>query len=260
MFFLDFNIFDFIDITLVSILIFQLYKLVKGSAAINIFIGMTLVYIMWKIFSALEMSLLSEILGQFISVGVLALIIVFQQEIRRFLIIIGKNIFKNKNLFFKAKNLNNFLEDNNINDICSACKNMSKSKTGAIIVIEKNDNLDLILKTGRTINSNLSQIMIESIFYKNAPLHDGAIIIINKKIIGARCVLPISESNTIPTEMGMRHKAALGVTEQYDCIAITVSEQNGNISCFENGKIKMNLDSKTLQEIIKINLEKKWKE
>ena len=112
MFFLDFNIFDFIDITLVSILIFQLYKLVKGSAAINIFIGMTLVYIMWKIFSALEMSLLSEILGQFISVGVLALIIVFQQEIRRFLIIIGKNIFKNKNLFFKTKSLNNLLEDN----------------------------------------------------------------------------------------------------------------------------------------------------
>ena len=156
MFFLDFNIFDFIDITLVSILIFQLYKLVKGSAAINIFIGMTLVYIMWKIFSALEMSLLSEILGQFISVGVLALIIVFQQEIRRFLIIIGKNIFKNKNLFFKTKNLNNLLEDNSIDDICNACKNMSKSKTGAIIVIEKNDNLDLILKTGRTINSNLS--------------------------------------------------------------------------------------------------------
>ena len=141
---------------------------------------MTLVYIMWKIFSALEMSLLSEILGQFISVGVLALIIVFQQEIRRFLIIIGKNIFKNKNLFFKTKSSNSLLEDSSINDICNACKNMSKSKTGAIIVIEKNDNLDLILKTGRTINSNLSQIMIESIFYKNAPLHDGAIIIINQ--------------------------------------------------------------------------------
>jgi len=257
MFFLDFNIFDFIDITLVSILIFQLYKLIKGSAGINIFIGMALVYIMWKIFSALEMSLISEILGQFISVGVLALIIVFQQEIRRFLVLIGKNTFKNKNLFIKSKNKEKFLSTKNIEDICKACHNMSETKTGAIIIIERNDNLDLILKTGRVISSNLSQIMIESIFYKNAPLHDGAIIIINKKIIGARCVLPISESNTIPTEMGMRHKAALGVTEQYDCIAITVSEQNGNISCFENGKIKMNLDSKTLQEIIKINLEKK---
>jgi len=250
MFFLDFNIFDFIDITLVSILIFQLYKLVKGSAAINIFIGMTLVYIMWKIFSALEMSLLSEILGQFISVGVLALIIVFQQEIRRFLIIIGKNIFKNKSLFFKTKNLNNLLEENSIDDICNACKNMSKSKTGAIIVIEKNDNLDLILKTGRTINSNLSQIMIESVFYKNAPLHDGAIIIINQKIIGSRCVLPISESTKIPSEMGMRHKAAMGVTEQYDCLAITVSEQNGNISSFENGVMKTNLNINTLKEIV----------
>ena len=250
MFFLDFNIFDFIDITLVSILIFQLYKILKGSAAINIFIGMALVYVLWKIFSALEMSLLSEILGQFISVGVLALIIVFQQEIRRFLVLIGKNIFKNKNLFFKSNKNENFLNEINVDDICKACENMSKSKTGAIIIIERNDNLDLLIKTGRIISSNLSQIMIESIFYKNAPLHDGAIIIINKKIIGARCVLPISEKNTIPTEMGMRHKAALGVTEQYDCLAITVSEQNGNISFFENGKMKTNIDIKILKEQI----------
>jgi len=257
MFFIDFNIFDFIDITLVSILIFQLYKLVRGSAAINIFIGMTLFYIMWKIFSALEMSLLSEILGQFISVGVLALIIVFQQEIRRFLVLIGKNIFKNKNLFIRSKNTKKLLTEENIEDICNACNNMSQTKTGAIIIIERSDNLDLILKTGRIISSNLSQIMIESVFYKNAPLHDGAIIIINKKIIGARCVLPISESNAMPSEMGMRHKAALGVTEQYDCIAITVSEQNGKISCFENGKMKTNLDLKTLKEIIISHLIKK---
>ena len=142
MFFVDFNIFDFIDVTLVSILIFQLYKLVRGSAAINIFIGMMLVYIMWKIFSALEMSLLSEILGQFISVGVLALIIVFQQEIRRFLVLIGKNIFKNKNLFIKSKNRREILTKENIEDICNACNNMSQTKTGAIIIIEKNDNLD----------------------------------------------------------------------------------------------------------------------
>ncbi len=254
MFFIDFNIFDFIDITLVSILIFQLYKLVRGSAAINIFIGMMLVYIMWKIFSALEMSLLSEILGQFISVGVLALIIVFQQEIRRFLVLIGKNIFKNKNLFIKSKNRREILSKENIEDICNACHNMSKTKTGAIIIIERNDNLDLILKTGRIISSNLSQIMIESVFYKNAPLHDGAIIIINKKIMGARCVLPISESNTIPTEMGMRHKAALGVTEQYDCLAITVSEQNGKISFFENGKIKTNLEIESLTDAITTHL------
>ena len=153
MFFLDFNIFDFIDITLVSILIFQLYKILKGSAAINIFIGMALVYILWKIFSALEMSLLSEILGQFISVGVLALIIVFQQEIRRFLVLIGKNTFKNKNLFIKSNKNENFLKEINVDDICKACHNMSKSKTGAIIIIERNDNLDLLIKTGRTISS-----------------------------------------------------------------------------------------------------------
>ena len=257
MFFIDFNIFDFIDITLVSILIFQLYKLVKGSAAINIFIGMSLVYIMWKIFSALEMSLLSEILGQFISVGVLALIIVFQQEIRRFLVLIGKNIFKNKNLFIKSKNTKNFLNEENIDDICGACQNMSTTKTGAIIIIERNDNLDQIIKTGRVISSNLSQIMIESVFYKNAPLHDGAIVIINKKIIGARCVLPISESNIILTEMGMRHKAALGVTEIHDCIAITVSEQNGKISFFENGKMQTNLETKKLKDLLTLSSSKK---
>jgi len=256
MFFLEFTIFDFIDITLVSILIFQLYKVIRGSAAINIFIGMILIYIMWKIFSALEMTLLSEILGQFISVGVLALIIVFQQEIRRFLVVIGKNTFKNKNLFIKSKNIKKILTPENINDICNACDNMSKSKTGAIIVIEKNDNLDLVLKTGRIISSNLSQIMIESIFHKNAPLHDGAIVIINNKIIGARCVLPISESNKIPSEMGMRHKAALGATEQYDCIVIAVSEQNGKISYFQDGRIKTNLDKKSLKETITIHLNK----
>jgi len=257
MFFLEFSIFDFIDIALVTILIFQLYKIVRGTAVINIFIGMMLVYIMWKVFSALEMSLLSEILGQFISVGVLALIIVFQQEIRRFLILIGKNTFKNKNIFIKSKNKKELLNNSNIEDVCNACYNMSKSKTGAIIVIEKNNNLDLILKTGRVISTNLSQIMIESIFYKNAPLHDGAIIIINQKIMGARCVLPISESNKLPIEMGMRHKAALGVTDQNDCIVITVSEQNGKISYFEEGKITSNLNHLELKEIIKKSVSRK---
>ena len=127
---------------------------------------------------------------------------------------------------------------------------MSKTKTGAIIVIEKNSNLDSTIETGRKINSELSSPIIESIFFKNSPLHDGAVIIQNEKIIAARCVLPISESDSLPASMGMRHKSALGITEQTDCISLTVSEQNGSISFFEDGKIKTNLNFEKLKKYI----------
>jgi uncharacterized protein (TIGR00159 family) len=250
MFPFDFNILDIIDIVLVAILLFQLYKLVRGTVAINIFVGIISIYIMWKIFSAFGMELVSEIFDQFMSVGVLALIIVFQQEIRRFLILIGKTSFKNQKFFIKSKKNIKILSDKKINEISDACENMSKSKTGAILVIEKNNTLDLTINTGRIINSELSKIMIENIFFKNSPLHDGAIVIQNEKIIAARCVLPISESKTLPVTMGMRHKSALGITEQTDCICITVSEQNGSISFYENGEIKPNINIEQLKKYI----------
>ena len=250
MFPLDFNLLDFLDIILVSILLFQLYKLIKGTVAINIFIGIVSIYIMWKIFSSLGMGLVSEIFDQFMSVGVLALIILFQKEIRKFLTVVGKTSFENQKLFLKPSNNDKYLSSKNIHEIVQACENMSKTKTGAIIVIEKNSNLDTTIETGRIINSELSSPILESIFFKNSPLHDGAVIIQNKKICAARCVLPISESISLPSSMGMRHKSALGITEQTDCLSITVSEQNGSISFFEDGKIKTNLNFEKLKNNI----------
>jgi len=254
MFPIDFNITDIIDIFLVSILLFQLYKLVKGTVAINIFIGIVSIYIMWKVFSALGMGLVSEIFDQFMSVGVLALIILFQKEIRKFLVVVGKTSFKNQKIFLKSKNKIKNLSENKINEIIHACENMSKSKTGAIIVIEKNSNLESTINTGRIINCELSSTMLESIFFKNSPLHDGAVIIQNEKISAARCVLPISESINMPATMGMRHKSALGITEQTDCISITVSEQNGSISFFEDGNLKTNLSIEKLKKQIETSV------
>jgi len=254
MFPIDFNITDIIDIFLVSILLFQLYKLVKGTVAINIFIGIVSIYIMWKVFSALGMGLVSEIFDQFMSVGVLALIILFQKEIRKFLVVVGKTSFKNQKIFLKSKNKIKNLSENKINEIIYACENMSKSKTGAIIVIEKNSNLESTINTGRIINCELSSTMLESIFFKNSPLHDGAVIIQNEKISAARCVLPISESINMPATMGMRHKSALGITEQTDCISITVSEQNGSISFFEDGNLKTNLSIEKLKKQIETSV------
>lgn len=255
MFPFDFNLLNFLDIILVSILLFQLYKLIKGTVAINIFIGIVSIYIMWKIFSSLGMSLVSEIFDQFMSVGVLALIILFQKEIRKFLVVVGKTSFKNQKIFIRSNHKAKYLSEKNINEITQACVNMSKTKTGAIIVIEKNSNLDSTIETGRKINSELSSPIIESIFFKNSPLHDGAVIIQNEKIIATRCVLPISESDSLPASMGMRHKSALGITEQTDCITITVSEQNGSISFFEDGKIKTNLNFDKLKKYISNSVE-----
>ena len=198
MFPLDFNLLDFLDILLVSILLFQLYKLIKGTVAINIFIGIVSIYIMWKIFSSLGMGLVSEIFDQFMSVGVLALIILFQKEIRKFLTVVGKTSFENQKLFLKPSKNDKYLSSKNIHEIVQACENMSKTKTGAIIVIEKNSNLDSTIETGRIINSELSSPILESIFFKNSPLHDGAVIIQNKKICAARCVLPIGKSTSLP--------------------------------------------------------------
>lgn len=254
MFPIEFNIIDVIDIFLVSILLFQLYKLVKGTVAINIFIGIVSIYIMWKIFSALGMGLVSEIFDQFMSVGVLALIILFQKEIRKFLVVVGKTSFKNQKIFLKSKSTIKNLSEDKINEILHACENMSKNKTGAIIVIEKNSNLESTINTGRIINCELSSTMLESIFFKNSPLHDGAVIIQNEKISAARCVLPISESIDMPASMGMRHKSALGITEQTDCISITVSEQNGSISFFEDGNLKTNLSIEKLKKQIETSV------
>ena len=210
--FITFTWLDALDILLVAVLLFQLYRLVKGTVAINIVLGIVSVFLVWKIVQALKMELLSEILGKFIGVGVIAIIIVFQQELRRFLLFVGTSGFfdrKNFNLkLFKWK----MGKATNVDlaAIVKACKNMSENKTGALLVITTKSDLNFYANTGEPVESKVSARMIESIFYKNSPLHDGAIIITDNRIKAARCVLPVTEDPDFPGHLGMRQSCGCG--------------------------------------------------
>jgi uncharacterized protein (TIGR00159 family) len=221
--------------------------LIKGTVAINIFITIFSIYLLWLITRALNMQLLASILGQVMGVGVIALIIVFQQEIRRFLLMLGTRYMSKK---FSLENLITFgrepLATVKTKAIARACVNMSKTKTGALIVIARSSALQLYAETGEIINANTTSTLIESIFFKNNPLHDGAIIIIGDKIFAARCVLPITHSMEIPSHLGMRHRAGLGMSEHNDSMVLIVSEETGNVSIAEYGRISTNVSLKAL--------------
>ncbi len=252
--FIAIQLIDVIDILLVALLIYQLYYLVKGTVAINIFIGIILLYLLWLLVKALGMQLFGSILGKFIDVGFIALLIVFQQELRRFLLYIGTADFftkgKIKKSFFDFKWNVSSAQMLDINSIVKACKNMSESKTGAIIILTKNNELKFYANTGDVIDAKVNVRMIESIFYKNSPLHDGAVIISNNIITAARCVLPVTENSDFPAHLGMRHRAAVGITENTDAIAIVVSEQTGEISISKEGELKHTLTPERLRELL----------
>lgn len=245
--FISITFLDVIDILLVAFLLYQFYMLIKGTVAINIFVAIFSIYLVWLITRALNMQLLATILGQIMGVGVIALIIVFQQEIRRFLLMIGTRYMSKK---FSLENLITFgrepLSEVKTKIIARSCVNMSKNKTGALIVIARNSALQLYAETGEIINANTTGALIESIFFKNNPLHDGAIIIIGDKIFAARCMLPMSQSMEIPTHLGMRHRAGLGMSEHNDALIIIVSEESGNVSIAEYGKLYTNVSLKEL--------------
>lgn len=255
---INLRLLDVVDVLLVSILLYFLYNLVKGTVAINILIGIVFVYIIWKLVRVFEMQMLSLIMGQFISVGVLALIIIFQQEIRRFFLIIGTRSFINTNKKNFLYSLFHIEKENslNVDPIIRACDNMSKSNTGALIVITKQDELKNIVESGEMIDANISQQLIENIFFKNSPLHDGALIITSNRMVSARCVLPVTDNPEFPTSLGLRHRASVGVTEQSDAISVIVSEQTGQISYCKEGKIKRNISSGEL----KLFLDNEFKE
>ncbi len=252
--FITFRWLDVVDILLVAIIMFQMYKLVKGTVAIRIFLGILAIYLFWKIVEALQMELLSEILGQFIGVGVLALIIVFQQEIRRFLLLIGNNsIFsgKRKSKLLKLLSSNETNKEKlNTNQIIIASKNLSSSKTGALIILDLKSELKYYSSTGEKINSALSSAILESIFFKNSPLHDGGVIIEHNTIVAARCILPVSENQEFPAHFGLRHRAAAGITETSRSIAIIISEETGKISFSKGGEIQHNITVEILEKLI----------
>ena len=252
--FLEITFVDLLDILLVAVLLFYLYRLVKGTVAINIFVGIVIIYLIYKLTDALDMDVLSNILGNFISVGFFALIVVFQQEIRKFLLLIGSTNFtssRNVVRYFKFLNQNQNLGTSlNISALLKACQNMASSKTGAIIVLERNNNLDFLKNTGEKAKIEVSQYILESIFFKNGPLHDGAIIIKDNSITSAKVVLPVSESTDIPARYGLRHRAALGVSEKTDATVLVISEQSGLMSYVKDGAFVSFLDTHELKRMI----------
>ena len=255
---LKFSLTDIIDVLLVALLLYYIYKLVRGTVAINIFIGIVVLYFIYLIVEALQMTLLTKILGGFISVGFIALIVVFQQEVRKFLLMIGSTNFASKRGFLKhlkfLKTEGISTSNTDIDTIIAACNKMATSKTGALIVLERNNNLDFLVSTGDEMNIKVTQPIIESIFFKNSPLHDGAIIIENNIVKATRVILPVNNEKTIPQRFGLRHRAAVGITERTDAIAIAVSEETGKISCFKGGTFIDFKDSTELIEILKNDL------
>ncbi|HNY01553.1 MAG TPA: diadenylate cyclase CdaA [Bacteroidales bacterium] len=246
------RIIDVIDIVLFAILLYEIYNLVKGTAAIRIFIGIILVYLIWKVVRALQMQLLTEILGQFISVGFIALIVVFQPEIRQFLLLVGNTrIIRNqpKRFLFWRFQIDNPVTQHS-GKIVKACQKMAESHTGALIVITRQNELAEYVATGQPVEARISEALLETIFFKNSPLHDGAVIITGSHIKAARCILPVSTRDTIPTFFGLRHRAAAGIAERSDAIAIVVSEERGEISCFWEGKIQDRISPSDLNHFL----------
>jgi len=246
--FINIGISDIIDILLVAYLIYVIYKLVKGTVAINIFVGLVSIYFIWKLVGMLQMRMLNEILGQFISVGVIALIIVFQQEIRSFLLMLGKLSFGRRragaSLFRKLGAASTL----NIDAIISSCVNMSETLTGALIVITRENELLEVLESGQKVDAIISSPLVESIFYKNNPLHDGAMIVSNNKIVSARCVLPVTKDSNFPADYGLRHRAAMGLSEHADAFTIIVSEQTGRFAYTDKGELKTKVSAAELKE------------
>jgi len=241
--FLSLRIIDIIDILFVAYLLYHLYMLTKDTVAVNIFIAIFGIFLFWLLANALSMQLTGAILQQVFSVGAIALIVLFQPEIRRFLATLGtkyraRHNWRFENLFSSDKGL---IPDVNVKSIAKACINMSESKTGALIVISRFTSLQVYAETGEIINADATSRMLENIFFKNSPLHDGAVIIERNRIYAASCVLPVSESRSLSPNLGLRHRAALGITEHTDAFTIIVSEETGNISIADQGKIIENL-------------------
>ncbi|RKR12399.1 uncharacterized protein (TIGR00159 family) [Maribacter vaceletii] len=255
--FLDLRITDIIDIILVAILLYYIYKLIRGSVAINIFIGIVIVWGFWKLTELLGMEMISSMVGAFMQVGLIALIIVFQQEIRKFLLMIGSTNFSNKRNFikhFKFLKQESLSTSVNVDELISACDKMATTKTGAIIVLERNNSLDFIKSSGDTMHIEINQPIVESIFYKNSTLHDGAAVVSGNYIVATRVILPVSNERSIPLRFGLRHRAAVGITEKTDALAIVVSEETGLISYIKNGEFILYKDTQELIEMIKEDL------
>ncbi|HTE34104.1 MAG TPA: diadenylate cyclase CdaA [Chryseolinea sp.] len=249
--FLEVSWVDFIDVTLVSILLYQVYKLIRGSIAVNIFLGILALYLVYLIVRAAQMELLTTILGQFMNVGVLAMIILFQPEIRKFLLVIGRGTEFRENIFKTIANWRHeYHDDFEISQVLEAAKTLKATKTGALIVFSRDTELKFYAQTGDALDAEVSKRLLLSIFNKNSPLHDGAAIIYKGRIKAARCVLPVSENDHIPPNYGLRHRAAIGMSENTDTLIMAISEETGRLLLARNGKYLRALKLKQVEQKI----------
>ena len=248
--FFKFGVIDALDILLVAAMLYYCYKVMRESRSLNVFVGVLTFIVSWFVVSQmLEMRLLGAVLDKLVSVGVLALFILFQDDIRKFLYRIGSNKGAKHWLSFMHRNDSKGV-GTDLTPIVRACASMSRGKVGALIVIERGDSLADIIKTGDSIDAQIGQRLIENIFFKNSPLHDGAMVVSQNRITAAGCILPVSHDLAIPKELGLRHRAAKGITEETDALCIVVSEETGGISAVQHGEFRLNMKSEELDEII----------
>jgi diadenylate cyclase len=248
--FLSFRFTDAVDIIVVGYLMYQMYRLLRGSVAFNIFIGVLLLYVVWWLVGTLKMDLLSMILGQFVSVGVIIVAIVFQPELRRFLLLLGNQTLKGRLSFLNPTAEKRADNADDIEELSQTLMDLSHAKTGALIVLASAMNLDKFVETGEILESKISRPLLMSIFNKESPLHDGAVIIGNQRITAASCVLPLSEKGNLPPEAGLRHRAAVGISEVENVVAFVVSEESGRISMANQGQLIWDLDEMSLQALL----------
>ena len=251
--FIPFTFIDFLDILLVAGLLFIVYKAMKGTSAPYIMVGIVIIYLVWVVVKALNMELLSTILGQIISVGVIALLVIFQPELRRFLFTLGMRQ-KEMDFITRFLSIQRKHSSTNTSPIASACRDMSEEKIGALIVFRRKDDLQFVIESGIALDATITVSLIKNIFFKNAPLHDGAVVIENNRIIAAKCILPVTQSN-VPKSYGTRHRAAIGLSEMTDAVVLVVSEETGAISIVKGGKIKSKIDFQKLNSLLKQALE-----
>ena len=252
--FLTITVTDVVDILFVAFLIYYTYNLIKNTLAVNLLLGMFIILILWFVVDALNMRLLSTIINKFMSVGIIALIVIFQPEIRRFLLLIGKNTFLQKNkawwgYLFGSKDIE---RDNlvRIKPIIDACKSMKQTRTGALIVFAKYYDEQFYQNSCEVVDAKISKRLLESIFQKTSPLHDGAVVISENKIKSASCILPLTEKTDLPAQFGLRHRAGIGVTEANEATAIIISEETGELSYAKQGRVKMNISFAELEKVL----------
>ena len=252
--FFEFGIKDIIDILLVAILLYYIYRLMKESRSLNVFMGILVFVVLWLVVAqVLQMKLLGSILDKFVSVGVIVLVVLFQEEIRKFLYNLGAH--QRMRTFRRFFSINEKKQDPQklkqvIMPIVMSCMSMSKKKVGALIVIQRTTPLDDIVATGESLDASINQRLIENLFFKNSPLHDGAMIIAGDRIKAAGCILPVSHDLNIPKELGLRHRAALGITHESDSIAIVVSEETGGNSVAIHSQFQLRLSAEKLESIL----------